>query len=726
MRLAVPGWMRITSSVLAIALAGCAVDSESSPPDEAQSPDGDLTPVVRRELRGLSPHDGIVQRAHVPPIDGLEHVRYRQTYRGVPVAHGNVAVTLIQGAIRHVSDGTLKGIDLDVTPAMSQGDAVTRALADFAHPDAAARAELVIDTDFERRVTRTRLASTPLNADEVARVPVRHVLVWHVLVGDGRESMAYVFDARSGALRAKTDPSSSANRTVWATSEYHGAQMIDVVDNGSACGGPFVMEDWKRGHSYFALMGSNTTFFDSNGSFGDGNPPTADYSSGAVLCDQRAGSANAQTAGVDAEIGLAATWDMYKNVFGLAGWGGNNEAAAIFLHWQEENSRYVTDPFGDFIKLGDGDWQHGGTPRTTIDDVGHEFTHGVDHHVGTIGVWSGANVISEGIADLGGVFAKLYFNDGGFQNGAGVITDTGNQDDFEMFHDILDANGHEHLRFLDRPSLDSHPSPNAWFEDIGDLDPHQSSGPLRRAFYYLMKGASPHDDWNFNRNRAWHSNTPLLPWGMAGIGVNKTAKLYFHTFFGCMSDAEFDQARSCANLMALLLFPSDPSIAAATQNAFGGVNVGNVASTYPSGPAAFFEQEPNDSATQATTGLHWTASPAGFENIFKMDVIGFITTFTDVDEYKFTAKCGRHLGALLQQPFAADQFALSIRLFIQDPTTGNWRAMTDFSNPATVDAFLGVDTGNFCTGTDQQTFLLKVVSNGDAGPFPYIVHLDAQ
>src|SRR5262245_1464242 len=112
--------MRITSSILAIALAGCAVDSESSPPDEPQAPGDDLTPRVIRELRGLSPRDGIVQRAHIPPIDGLEHVRYRQTYRGVPVVHGNVAVTLIDGAIRHVSDGTIRGIDVDVAPAVSQ------------------------------------------------------------------------------------------------------------------------------------------------------------------------------------------------------------------------------------------------------------------------------------------------------------------------------------------------------------------------------------------------------------------------------------------------------------------------------------------------------------------------------------------------------------------------------------------------------------------------------
>src|SRR5262249_47004009 len=206
-----------------------------------------------------------------------------------------------------------------------------------------------------------------------------------------------------------------------------------------------------------------------------------------------AGKPNAQTAGADAELSFAVTWDAYKNVFGFPGWGGNNEQASVYVHWQVDNSQYKIDPFGDHINIGDGDWQLGATPHTTIDVMGHEFTHGVDSHVGSLGTFSTGNLISEGIADLGGVFAKLYFNDNGFRNGSLSVTPTRNQDDFELFHDIIHGDGFEHLRFLDRPSLDG--SPNAYFDNIGDLDPHQSSGPIRRAFYYIMKGASPHDDW---------------------------------------------------------------------------------------------------------------------------------------------------------------------------------------------------------------------------------------
>lgn len=723
--------MRKLSSFLAIALLGCAVESEPSEP-VASDPSGvtdevieRVTPRVMSELagRGLAVDSSLVAHTHIKPVDGIEHVRYRQTYRGVPVVHGRVSVTLAGDQIAHLADTTIKDLDLDVSPTLTRDEVLARSLADFAHTGAEARAELVIDTDYRREVRRTRDASAPINADEVHKVPAKHVLVWQVLVGDHRDSMAYFYDAKTGELRDKHDPSSHNNITIQANTEYNGQVNINAVTGQGGSCGDLSLIDWKRGHSEFqndnATLGWGLTTL----AFGDGKAPTRDYSN--LECETSM-LGNGQTALGDAEFGHAVGWDMYKNVFNHPGWDGESQPTPVHSHWQETDSRYQVNVFGDYIELGDGDYRHGGTPHATVDIFTHEFTHGVDNHVGSLGDLSNGNVISEGIADVGGVLALLYKRNG-FSSGAGVLVDSPVNDDWKLFGGIKFTGGDTRQRVLDRPSRDSTSSPDAWFNGIDDLNPHQSSGPLRRAMFFLMKGASTHDDWN--HDFSFRSNTPLLPWGMKGVGVTKGSQIYFHTFFGCLDDADYANARSCAVTMATVLFPTDPSVADAVRNAFGGVNVGNVAATYPSAkPTLVPEIEQNGDAAHATQGA-WRETPSGsgLEDVFKMDLFGSVIGTSDVDEFQFHAKCGRHIGALLTHPVLPNQAKATMRLFMLE-SDNIWHTVTPLSDPTAKDPTLSFDTTDVCTGTGEHQFIMKVFANGDSttSPLPYIVHLDAE
>jgi len=725
--------MQRLQTILAIALAGCAVDSDHSEAPDTTTTD-EVAPQVMQQLvaHGLTANDGLVRRHQLSAADGIDHVRYRQTYRGVPVNHHGATAVMTNGRITNVIDNTTKGIEVDVNPAISQDEAIALAIADIGR-ELPAHAELVIDADTERQVKRTRPEWTPLNADEVTRVVRRHVLVWEVLVADGHDAMAYAFDAHTGELRYKRDAASHSDTRVWASTEYLGAQQIDVVKDASGdfgvCG-LYTMTDWARGGFGFGNYGGTSSFSSSTPGFGDAQPPTQDYSAGGGiydLCDPVEHKPNDQTAGVDAEFSLGVTWDMYKNVFGIKGWNNDNEGAQVFVHWQKDDSQYISDvrPFSyAHINLGDGDWAHGATPHTSMSVVGHEFTHGVDQHLGSLGSLSTGNVISEGIADIGAVLVQMYQRDGGWNNAAAHVTDTGDLGDFSLFGEIMASSGVPHgRRFLDRPSKDAKPSPNAYFDGIDDLDPHKSSGPIRRAFYYIMKGASAHDDWR--KDSAWASNTPFLPWGMPGLGVDKGSKIFFNTFFNCLDDAEFDDALGCAQIVAFELF--GPEAMNTVTNAFAGVNVGSVAANYPAPPNTFIEQEPNESNGQATN-VDWSAPPAGFENVYKMTLLGFMPTASDVDEYKFTAKCGRHIGALLQQPpdLAHGANALSMRLFWLNPATNLWMPQEAATDPSTVDPTLSLDATGFCTGSGEQSFIMKVTSNGGRSPLPYVVYMDAE
>ncbi|HEY0252033.1 MAG TPA: M4 family metallopeptidase, partial [Kofleriaceae bacterium] len=454
--------------------------------------------------------------------------------------------------------------------------------------------------------------------------------------------------------------------------------------------------------------------------FGDGKVPTADFSD-EDDCDSRETKGNNQTAGVDAEFSHAVVWDLFKNVVGLAGWGRDGtQGTDIYTHWQENNSEYVPTILtaGEHINLGDGNWKAGGSPHTSMSVVGHEFTHGMDHDFGTLAL-TGPNVMSEGIADIGGVLAQIYQRSHGFANHDTGVTDTGNLDDFTVFGEILaTATSHHSKRFLDRPSLDGE-STDVYFDGIEDMEPHASSGPIRRALYYIMKGASAHDDWD--HQTAWRSNTPLLPWGLPGLGVDKGADIYFDTFFGCMDDSDFDQARTCAVQVANELFGS--AAAQTVKNAFAGVNVGATAG-YPRAPAAFAESEPNETNGIATP-VDWASPPAGFEGVFKMDLVGTLSGPSDIDEYKFSAKCGRHIGAQVSAFSIGAIGKPTMRLFWLDTSRNVWVAEGAASDPSGHDT-LSVDASGFCSGTAQQQFILKVTSgSGNATGF-YDVHIDAQ
>jgi hypothetical protein len=67
-----------------------------------------------------------------------------------------------------------------------------------------------------------------------------------------------------------------------------------------------------------------------------------------------------------------------------------------------------------------------------------------------------------------------------------------------------------------------------------------------------------------------------------------------------------------------------------------------------------------------------------------------------------------------------------MRLFWQNPATGNWVAEGAATDPTTTDPTLSLDATGFCTGTGEQTFIMKVTSNGGASVFPYQVFMDAE
>jgi hypothetical protein len=118
-----------------------------------------------------------------------------------------------------------------------------------------------------------------------------------------------------------------------------------------------------------------------------------------------------------------------------------------------------------------------------------------------------------------------------------------------------------------KPSLDGY-SYDQWFDGMWVDDVHFTMGPGVRAFYFLSQGAS-------NSSSAVNYS-PCLPGGMAGLGNDKAARIWYRALTTKLTDPNTDYAgfRPLMVAAATELYESGSPEVAAVQNAFAAINVG--------------------------------------------------------------------------------------------------------------------------------------------------------
>jgi hypothetical protein len=150
-----------------------------------------------------------------------------------------------------------------------------------------------------------------------------------------------------------------------------------------------------------------------------------------------------------------------------------------------------------------------------------------------------------------------------------------------------------------KPSLDGL-SPDQWYDGIGVMDVHFSSGPLNRMFYFLCEGASA--------NSADPTYSPYLPGGMAGIGNDNAARIWYKTLTEYLSpDASYESARTAAIQAADDLYGKGSQEEAAVLSAFAAVNVGSAPGQAPrvriSFPVVHPDGSPLGGSNTSPTGI---------------------------------------------------------------------------------------------------------------------------
>ncbi len=582
----------------------------------------------------------LVARTSLVNQFGQTVVRASQTWQGHRVWGSEVVVRSDKAGRSTIAASTAStNVSPAGTPKLTsdQAIAVARRAIGLKGRAAPPRSELVVfPTQYTGDVRIAWNASTHRygfdRANSVMAVRPADAYVWayevHLFADnrlDGVRDMTYVVDARTGAILHVRDgrqalvpmnPPVQLPDDVAAVgtgySQYSGVVRLDTTMHAD---GSFQMIDRTRGSRWNPYLHDN--FYDDQGNqvlAPDGNPisviglqsitethegfgdswvadnrwfdgnPTDTWGDGRQFVMFPYGgetTANGQTAAVDAQHGMALSWDFYLNVFGRNGIDNIGTSPISVVHIVDGDANYYDNAYWSDYVFGmfysDGTRNPGVDPNTglptpanpkgfdtltSIDIIGHEMTHGVTANSDGLDYDGETGGLNEATSDIMGSMVEAWATRTGPD---WRIPDTGT--DWKIGAQISDSP----LRSMIHPSVDG-VSSDAWYAGIQYLDVHFSSGPLNRFFYFLSQGASP--------DPGSDSYSPYLPEGMKGIGNDHAAHIWYTAMTEWLTPlARYADARNAAiNAAEEDYGPGTPEVEA-VRKAFAAINVGSATDT---------------------------------------------------------------------------------------------------------------------------------------------------
>ncbi|GAB7046904.1 M4 family metallopeptidase [Catenuloplanes indicus] len=367
-------------------------------------------------------------------------VRYTRTYAGLRVSGGDVIIrTDARGDYTGSSAGLAAPLTLGTTPAVTAGRAKQAAI------DA-----------FEGTVRETAAPELFVDAsDGTGRLAWETVLTGFGADGQTPSRLHVITDARTGAGIRSFDEF----KTV--TGEGHGVYSGEVEIDTTQSGSTFSMIDPERGNGRTCDMNNTTggtcvTFTDADNVWGDGT------------------QSNRQSAGVDAHIGAATTFDYFLEVHGRNGIFGDGRGVPSLVHYGNNYANAGWD--GQQMIYGDG--QGNARPLVSLDVAGHEMSHGVTENVvpGDLTYAGESGGLNEATSDIFGNMVEFYANTPG---------DPGDYDIGEMVD--IRGNGTP-LRYMYNPPLDG-ASHGCWSTGTAGINVHYSSGVANHFYFNLAEGS---------------------------------------------------------------------------------------------------------------------------------------------------------------------------------------------------------------------------------------------
>jgi Zn-dependent metalloprotease len=444
---------------------------------------------------------------------GQAHVRYQQTYRGVPVFEGEaiVHVDLASRTVLSTTDALLEFGAIDTRPSLAAANANARAAEHFnVAPGLDSKNDLVVlvDNGVASLAWQVRMSG------DDARGPV--------------DKIAFVEAQGRGVLRSWDNVQTAA-----ADGTGTGFFVGNVTLSTDTSPNPYRLRDTTRGGQLTCDM-RNRTFNcyymdDADNVWGNGQ------------------LSNAQTVAVDAQFGTGMTWDYYKNVHGRTGIANNGAGAYNRVHYSNRYNNAFWSDSCFCMTYGDGDGKTF-NPFDSLDVAGHEMSHGVTSRTANLTYSGESGGLNEGTSDIFGTMVEYYAN-----NPNDVA-------DYLIGEKLYKQSG-RFLRSMIQPSLDGS-SADCWYSGVGSLNVHYSSGVANHFFYLLAEGTT-----NGSPSKTCASGNTRVATGtgtVASIGRDRAEKIWYRALTVYMtSSTNYAAARTATMNAARDLY----GIGSAEQNA---------------------------------------------------------------------------------------------------------------------------------------------------------------
>jgi Zn-dependent metalloprotease len=428
----------------------------------------------------------------VTDANGATHVRVERFYKGLRVIGGDMVVhSSGSGAFLDASRSLRQTVALNTSPRLGAAEALRAAvLARNGTPEGAPK--LVVYA----RGDRPQLAYDVFLTGEQA---------------DGTPSELHVIvDAANGAVLEAWDDVHTAPASGTGNSLFLGAVPLTT----ETANGGFTLTDNSRG-------GMSTVDMKNKG-FGKGVAFTdADNVWGSGSTSDRA------TVAVDAEYGVALTWDYYKNVHGRNGIANDGKGAQSRVHYKKKYANAFWSDSCFCMTFGDGNSSI--LPLVSLDVAGHEMSHGVTSRTAGL-VYSGeSGGLNEATSDIMGTNVEFYANN---------AADPGDY----LIGEKLFTNGTSVIRNMMKPSGDG-VSADCYYSSVGSLDVHYSSGVANHFYFLLAEGTT-----NGQPSPTCNSTDTRVASGagsLAGITRAKAEKIWYRALTVYMTTGTtFAQART--------------------------------------------------------------------------------------------------------------------------------------------------------------------------------------
>lgn len=466
---------------------------------------------------------------------GMQHHRYQQYYYGMPVITGTFIAHSRNGRLEMVN-GDWMPITQQPVPLITREAALQRALA---HMGASRYQWEIPGADAElQRITRNPAASWQ-PVPELVYAPVNATfphgevkLAWKVdlYAAEPLARKEIYIDALTGEVNFVNEKLHTTDVVGIAHTRYSGVHEIttDSMPNGI-----FRLRESGRGSGIETLNALNGTAENNAVDFLDSNNVWQNF------------NAAEDEVATDAHWGAEMTYDYYSTVHNRLSWDDNDGLIVSYVHWDQN----LSNAFWDGVGMHFGDGGGGSNPFSSLDVLGHEFTHGVTQEAAGLIYQNEPGALNESFSDIFGAAIEYWVSPADFN--------------WIIGEDVVGGG----IRNMENPNSFGNPSDyqgQYWFTGAGDNGGvHINSGVQNYWFVLLSDGGSGTND-----NGEAYSVT--------GLGVPTAAQIAYHNLqFFLSPSSDYEDARFYSIQSAITLFGECSPEMISTMNAWHGCSLGS-------------------------------------------------------------------------------------------------------------------------------------------------------